>query len=282
MKFTDDLSRIFTEEESNILVLGVPLGKHGRESVKRLRKISNYVEPFDIEKQKNLFYNIRIKDIGDVKLKNLSKKIKQIISNKKIPLILGGGHLLSLYSFQPFQNTKLIVFDAHADLKQEFDDEKIRNLDYIKGKKFNKKINDATWLRRVFDNKTPEVMIIGLRSCEENEFEFMKKNKIKYFTPNKMKNIKKEIEKFTKNSKIYISLDLDVFDPGIAPGVDQAEPNGINFKQFSEIINSIKGKIVGVDVNCLKPLKDNEITEFLAIRSLFEIIGKISEHAGVA
>ena len=77
MKFTDDLSRIFTEEESNILVLGVPLGKHGKESLKRLRNISNYVEPFDIDKKRNLFHNIRIKDIGDVKLENLSKRIAE-------------------------------------------------------------------------------------------------------------------------------------------------------------------------------------------------------------
>ena len=147
---------------------------------------------------------------------------------------------------------------------------------------FDKKTNDATWLRRIFDNKKPEVILIGLRSCEEEELEFMQKNKIKYFIPNNMQDIKKKIQDFTKNSKIYISIDIDAFDPSFAPGVDQPEPNGINFKQFSDIIDSINGKIVGIDVNCLKPLKDNEITEFLASRCLFEVIGKISKQAGVA
>jgi len=280
MKFVDDFSRMFTEKESDILVLGVPFGKNGKESIKRIKNASNYIEPFDIIKKRNLFHNIRVKDIGNVKLENLSKKIKSIIENKKIPLVIGGGHLLSLYSFQPFENTKLIVFDAHADLKSEFDDQRIRNLDYIKGKKFNKKINDATWLRRIFDNKKSEVILIGLRSCEEEELEFMKKNKIKYFTPEKIQ--KKEIQNFTKNSDVYISLDIDAFDPSFAPGVDQPEPNGINFNQFSDIINSIKGNIVGIDVNCLRPIKGNETTEFLAARCLFEIIGKISKQAGVA
>lgn len=280
MKFVDDFSRMFTEKEANILVLGVPFGKNGKESVKRIREASNYIEPFDTTKKRNLFYNIRIKDIGDIGLENLSKKVKNIIENKKIPLILGGGHLLTLYSFQSFENTKLIVFDAHADLKSEFDDERIRNLDYIKGKKFNKKINDATWLRRVFDKKKPEVILIGLRSCEEEELEFMEKHKIKYFTPAKIQ--KKEIQDFTENSNVYISLDIDAFDPSFAPGVDQPEPNGINFNQFSDVIDSIKGNIVGIDVNCLRPLKDNEITEFLVARCLFEIIGKISKQAGVA
>lgn len=276
------------EEEANVIVFGVPIGKFSQDALKRLRETSELLEVFDIDKKQNLLENILMCDTGNLELKSfrgITEKIRNILERKKIPLVLGGNHLLSLFSVQAFENAKLIVFDAHADLKDKYEDERIREMDMCTFSGFDPKINDATWLRRLLDESKRDVILIGTRSCDETELNFMEKNKIQYFTPmnirEDLENTKKKLENMTKGCNVYISVDLDAFDPSVAPAVDQPEPDGIFFKEFRELLDSIKGNIVGIDVCCLKPIKGNEITEFLAVRVIFEILGLISR-AGVA
>jgi agmatinase len=281
-KFICDL---FTKEESDVITFGVPLGSGSKKSLIALRKVSDMVEPFDLDKKRNLLENTKIFDIGDLKLKKLddiTENTKKILNDKKTPLVLGGGHLLTLYSLKAFKDVKLLVFDAHCDLKNEYEDDLIRDLDFVKGIKFNPKINDATWLKRTCEFFEPKnILLLGIRSCDEDEFYFMQKNGISYITPNQIKNNPKETEEklknFTKDSKLYVSIDIDVFDPSIAPAVHHPEPNGVSFKEFSQLINATYGKIVGLDLTCLKPIENNKITEFLAIRSIFEILDLMSQ-----
>lgn len=278
----------YTEEEANVIVFGVPIGRFSKEALDSLRETNWFIEFFDLDKEKFLLENVKVFDKGNLEIldyQQLSKvtdATKRILNKGKIPLILGGGHLLTLYSFQAFEkSTKLIVFDAHCDVKDEFIDGKILDLDFISDNvKLDSRVNDSTWLRRLSEKVNPKnVVQIGLRSGDKKELDFLKKNRIKYYTANQikehMKKIKNDIHKFTKNSNIYISLDVDVFDPSIAPAVDHPEPNGLLFKEFQELVNSISGKLVGVDLVCLKPIKGNQVTEFTAIRALFEILGLI-------
>jgi agmatinase len=278
----------YTLEQANVIALGVPIGRWSREALESLRKTNWFVEFFDIDREKNLLENVRVFDKGDLEISDyqqLSKvtdAVREILNERKIPLVLGGGHLLTLYSFQAFdKNTKLIVFDAHCDLKDEFIDEKMLDLDFISDDaKLNPKVNDVTWLRRLCEKINPKnVMQIGLRSGDEQEIDFLKESGIKYYTSNEVRGhlnkIKNEVRKFTKNFNVYISLDVDVFDPSIAPAVDHPEPNGLLFREFQELVSSISGKLVGMDLVCLKPIKDNQVTEFTAVRATFEILGKI-------
>jgi agmatinase len=190
--------------------------------------------------------------------------------------MLSYSHLPSYYAFQAFgENVKLVVFDAHADLKESYMDKKIAGYG-IK----NKKLNDATWLRNLCMIKNPKkIAILGLRSCDEEELNFIKNNGIFYYTSENIKKnlfqAKNVLREFTRNSHVYVSLDIDVFDPSVAPGVDHPEPNGLFFDHFSELVRFIGGEIIGMDVCCVKPMKGNDQTEFLAVRSVFEILSKI-------
>jgi len=274
------ICNLFTPEEAYVIAFGAPIGKNSKRSLISLREVSDLVEPFDLDKRRNLLQNVKIADIGDLKLKNLdeiTEKTREITEKKKVPLILGGGHLLSFFALKSFEDAKLIVFDAHCDLKDKYEDVMIKNLDFVKGIKFNPRINDATWLRRTCEFfESRNVLLIGIRSCDEDEFNFMGKNGVSYLTSNQIKDNPQETEKklkeFTKNSKLYVSLDIDVFDPSVAPAVHYPEPNGISFREFSWLINSIDGKIVGLDLTCLKAIKNNRLTEFFVIKSLFEIL----------
>jgi len=271
-------------EEADVIVFGVPLGSKADLALERLRKLNWFVESFDIEHKKDLIKDLNIADIGNIKinkLEDITSKTKEIIDSKKIPLILGGSHQLSLYVLKAFnENVKVIVFDAHGDMYNSFIDEKVA--ESIEGLNLNGeerfKNNCTTWLRRYSEIRNPKnIMIIGLRSCNEEDFKYIEDNDMIYFTPNQIKkdinSIKEKIKEFVKNSSVYISLDIDVFDPSIAPAVDHPEPNGISFYEFSELLKGIEdSKIVGMDLVELKPIEGNEITEFLAVKSIFEIL----------
>jgi len=279
-KFACDL---FKPEEANVIVFGVPIGNNSKKVLENLRKTSDDIETFDIDKRINLLDNVKIADISNLKLNKLddiTKKTKAILREKKIPLILGGGHLISLYAMKAFENVKLIVFDAHCDLKDEYEDEKIKELNFVKGIKFNSRVNDATWLRRGCEFINPKnVFLIGIRSCDEFEFGFIEKNGISYATPNQIKNntqeLKEKLRRFVNGSRIYVSIDVDAFDPSVAPAVHHPEPNGLFVDEFNELIDAFKNcEIVGLDLCCVKNSKD-ERTNFLAIRTIFEVLGLI-------
>ena len=274
------ISSNFTLEESNVVVFGVPLGKNARKALDELRRISQFVEPMDLDSDTNLLENIRVYDIGDVELDSfdrITEQTKKILQMNKTPLILGGNHLLSLFSLKAFNNVKLIVFDAHGDFKNSYEDEKIRDMDTVEGIDYNPKVNDATWLRRAAEFTKPEnILLLGVRSCEEFEFNDLNESGIKFFTSRQMIEnkdaIAEAVKKFTENSNVYISLDVDVFDPGICPSVDMPEPDGIFFNDFRNAIKSVNGKVVGMDVCCLNPQGNSEISEFLIVKSVFEMI----------
>lgn len=258
---------IFTPEEASVIVFGVPLGENSFKSLNSLRKVSQLIEPFDIDKGKNLLEGLKIADIGDIEIEDLNeifKQTKNIIDKGKVPLALGGKHLLSLYTIKALpENAKLIVFDAHCDSK-----------DIYLGSKFN----SATWLRRVCETiGTKNVVLLGVRSCDEEEFDFIRENNILYFTSTQIKNnleeIKQKLRSFLKNSSVYISIDIDVFDPSVAPATYFTEPNGLLLDEFLELIQEIcKQKIIGLDLVEVKPLSENKITEFLAVKVIFEIL----------
>lgn len=273
IKFVTDM---FSPEESNVIVFGVPLGEKSEITLQNLRKVSRLVEPFDLEKRKNLLEGIKIADMGNYSSttpSDILKNTKKIIDNKKIPLILGGEHTLTLFAAGALPaETKIIVFDAHCDAK-----------DYY----LNSRFNNATWFRRAVESRKAEnFILLGVRSCDEDELEFLEKNKIKFFTSSQIKNglkeVKKELKDFLGDSPVYVSIDMDAFDPSVAPAVDNPEPEGIFFPHFLELIEQIAGKpLVGMDVVEIKSHVENKVTEFLAIKLIFEMLGLLPR-AGVA
>jgi len=274
-------------EEADVVIFGVPLGKDAKKSLDSLRETSWFVEFFDVDKKKNLIENLKFFDAGDISLtseNDILVKTKEILDKNKIPLILGKSHLLTLFSLRAFDRVKVVSFDAHADIKNEYEDEKISQSTEPLNLKEPSKYNCTTWLRRAFEEGKKDIAILGLRSCDEEDYDFIEKNGILAFTPNQIRKnfyekerIKEELRNFSKNSKVYLSVDIDVFDPSIAPAVDHPEPNGLLLPEFLEILEIFKGKIVGFDLVeiafCEKKLM--EITEFLATRVILEILSRL-------
>jgi agmatinase len=269
----------FDEKEANLIFFGLDYTKDSKEILENIRNTSYFIEPFDFYGN-NLLEKARLFDAGDFKIKNfeeISRKFIEIRKENKIPFMISRGHLPSFYATKNLKREKLIVFDAHADCKNEYIDEIIA-FDVDKNKD-EKRFNGSTWLRRLLENSKIEVLLIGLRSFDEEEINFLKNRGAKFFISldiirNKV-GVLEEVVKFTKGSEVYISLDLDVFDSSILPATDYPEPGGLSYFDFADIIESIKGKLIGADVCCLKPIEDNLISEFLTVKSIFHILSKV-------
>jgi arginase family enzyme len=278
-----------SEKEANVIAFGVPLGKNSKKMLSSLRETNWFVESFNLEKRENPLEKVKVYDTGDIKIKNNLDNIFQqtfnISKKGKIPLALGKSHLLTLYTLGGVkERTRIVIFDAHADLANEYFDEKIAESVEGSGMEGNEKaiarFNCYTWLRRYCELVgAKNVCLLGLRACSEEELKFIEENKILCFTSAQikkdLKKVKEELAKFVGDSDVYVSLDIDFFDPSIAPAVDHPEPNGLFFSDFLEILEVLKGKIIGFDVVEINPIEGNKVTEFLAIKTIFEILGNV-------
>lgn len=279
IKFIKDL--LVSEEEADVIIFGALVGKHSK-SIENLRKESFFLEPFDLNKRFNFFDNIKVADVGNIEIKSLddiTKKVKEISNRSKIPVMFSGGHISSFFSIRGFDNdVKVVVFDAHCDSRDRYEDENMKNASFVKGIKYSDKVNSVTWFRRSSESRIPKnYFLIGIREGDEFELEYLENNNIRFFTAQKMRenfdDLKIKLKDFVKNSKVYISVDIDCFDPAFAPAVYHPEPGGISFQDFVELMTVFdNSKIVSFDVVELKSLPGNNITEFLATRVIFEIL----------
>lgn len=171
-----------------------------------------------------------------------------IVNDNKIPVMIGGEHLVS-YSpikslFLKYSDLHILHFDAHADLRDDY---------------MGEKLSHATVMRRAWefvgDNK---IYQFGIRSGEKSEFEWAKDHvNMNKFNCN---NIESTIEKI-KGKPVYLSIDLDILDPSIFPGTGTIEPGGVTFNELLDAIKKISQlNIVGADVVELSPHYDNSGT----------------------
>lgn len=282
-KFIYDL--MVPEKEADVVIFGAPVGKHSK-SMENLRRESAFLEPFDLNKRFNFFDRIKVADIGNIKLKTLgdiTKKVKEIIEKKKVPVMLSGGHVASYFSVKAFDNdVKVVVFDAHCDCRDKYEDPYLKDMSCCKGIRYDPKINPVTWLRRSSESRNQKnYFTIGIREGDEFELEYLEKSGIQFFTAQQMKEdfeeLKEGLEEFVKDSRVYISVDMDGFDPAFAPAVYHPEPGGFSYQDFVELMSVFKGaQIVGFDIVELKSIPNNNMTEFLATRVIFEILKYIS------
>ena len=269
------LTDIFGEEEADVIVIGVPNGNGGKEYVDSIRKQSWFVEIFDVDKGRDLF-DKKVCDIGDITdYSELAGRLVKIFRGRKVPIILTKGDIASYHACRLLKNVKVVSFDAHTDLLDEYTDEKIESIDGSR----DPKVNSATWLRRTQEVVGKgNVCIIGLRSLDKDTMEQVERDGIFHITPRElredMEGAKEHVSIFTKNERIWVNLDVDCFDPSIAPNVDYPEPSGISFREFQEVVSAFKGKIAGITLCGGNPMEGN-VTEFLSVRAVFELLTKI-------
>jgi len=265
-----------TYEESSVVLFGVPFDgtssfKPGsrfapnamREDSWGLESYSPYLNK-DLEDLKLFDYGNLEVPFGDKKnaLRQITAFVQELIDDNKIPLMLGGEHLLTLASIKAlskkYEDLHLIHFDAHTDLRQEY---------------LGESLSHATVIRRVHDILGDgKINQFCIRSGLKEEFEWAKEHtNLEKFT---FKTLEKCVQNL-QNKPVYITLDLDVFDPSVLPGTGTPEPGGINFHEMMEIISKLSQleNVVGIDIVELSPKYDNSgVSTAVACKTLRELV----------
>lgn len=205
-------------------------------------------------------YRAKVCDAGNIlcdgSFEEIGRRVEEFLSKiKGVPIALGGEHSISVLATRKFKGSCFLVFDAHFDLRDEFD-----------GSKFN----HACTTRRIFENGF-DVVIVGVRSGCREEKEFAEKNGIKYKFSWEINSPADILELVRDKERIYLSIDMDVFDPCFAPGVSTPEPFGLNPLLLLPIFSEISDRIVALDIVEVVP-DANKITQTLSAKLIFEFI----------
>lgn len=204
-------------------------------------------------------------DKGDFTITNYFD-IEEVTANNLesgVPLLtLGGDHSITYPVVKAVAKSHpaidILHFDAHADMYDEFEGDKYSH---------------ACPFARIMEEKLADNLTqIGIRTLNTHQ----KEQAIKYNVDiREMRNLKTDDLGIFKNP-LYISLDMDAFDPAYAPGVSHHEPGGLTSRQVIDIIQQIKTPIIGADIVEYNPQRDNnDITGVLAAKLLKEIWGKM-------
>jgi agmatinase len=184
----------------------------------------------------------------------------------RFPIILGGEHSVTppivRAAAEVYEDLSVLQFDAHADLRDS----------YTGGR-----YSHASAMRRVLD-WTPHLVQVGIRSFSEEEYQDCPERIRHVVTPKMLaENVTEYCNRILcgLTEHVYITIDVDVFDPSIAPGTGTPEPGGLDWRQVTGILRTIctTKKVVGADIVETVPLGNgNVITEFLAARLVSKVI----------
>lgn len=263
-------------EHAKITVLPVAFdktstwGKGADKGPRAIIRASRNMELYDLETdfevyKEGIFTEKEIKPTSsNLMVKKLYKKIGILLNDHKFIVTLGGEHSVSIGVIQAytsfFNNLSILHLDAHTDMRS-----------FYAGSKYN----HACVMARVKD-LTNDIVSVGIRSVDSTEIKNIDKNKT--FYAQEINNttfpyawIEKVLSKLSKNT--YITIDLDVFDPGIMPSTGTPEPGGLNWYQVTNLLRKVSKStnIVGFDVVELCP-SHNKAPDFLAAKLIYKLL----------
>ena len=209
--------------------------------------------------------NVSIEDKGDFEIAEYFD-IEEITedhlnTNAKI-LTLGGDHsitfpIIKAYG-KKYPKLDILHIDAHADLYEAFDGDPYSH---------------ACPFARIMENGLATKLVqVGIRTLNPHQAQQAEKYKVEL---HQMKDLDlSSIPAF--QNPLYISLDMDAFDPAFAPGVSHHEPGGLTSRQVIDLIQGIDTEIIGADIVEYNPGRDfQNMTAFLAAKMMKELLGKM-------
>lgn len=280
-----------SEEEANVFLCGVPydknasVGKGASLAPKVMRELSYDLPALDM--LGNNLTKVKIADLGDFdgdNFENLKKNIEEkLLSKDGFHVILGGDHSIAIASERAFfddcvkrgKTPVIIHMDAHPDICDIYD---------------GSKYSHACPIFRALEYgyKDENITMVGIRGFEAQEIETFKKHpKLDVFKSFDIKKLGVEalltllVSKYRDSKyEVYFSYDIDANDPAYAPGTGTPEAFGLtNF----ETVAILTGLIANLNVTCLDivevapPLDVNNITSWLALKSLYEVFHTLIE-----
>ncbi len=263
-------------KDANWIIMGAPMDftstrcPGSRFAPDEIRKQSYYLETFSAMLESSL-EDINFYDLGDISLPfgntqeslNILESVatKLLSLNKKI-ITIGGEHLISyplIKAYSKFYKDLVILhLDAHADTREVY---------------MGQKLSHGTVFRLCLSEiKTIKIYQLGIRSACKQEWDFIKQEPRVVTYPFNILSYIEEVIKEIDNNPVYLTIDIDVLDPGYAPGTGTPEPGGIDsYELFDSLYIMEKLNIKGIDIVEVCPMCDvNSITSLIAAKIIRE------------
>ena len=277
-EFNDFLDFKSSYSDAHFVIIPVPMEitvSYGRGTSKGPQAIIDAIfqlEAYDIEFKKEAIsapvHTMDVIQANDAPgyIERIKQNVSKCVKDGKVPIVLGGEHSLSYGVFLGLAEHKkdisILHFDSHLDLRDSYEDSKYSH---------------ASVMRRICEHtgSIHDVVSVGIRSESSEEAYYVSKSGHKVFYAQDMyrKDITTELNKILGDN-LYITFDIDAFDPSIMPSTGTPEPGGLEWYQTLEILRAaIKGrKVIGFDIVELAPDGVNHHSEFTTAKLLYKMM----------
>ncbi len=269
------LSEEYTQyHSSDIIIIPVPYdgtstwGKGADRGPAALLEASANMELYDIETDSEVYLR-GIHTTGEITTEKppeflaplVREKVLEVYRDQKLPVVIGGEHSVSIGAFQAtaefFEDLTILQIDAHADLRDTYE-----------GSAFN----HACVMARA--RELAPIVQVGIRSMSVEEKENMDYNRVIFAREMRQddKWEEKALQLLTKN--VYITIDLDAFDPAYILSTGTPEPGGPDYYSVLDFLKKVNSRsvIVGFDVVELCPVENIKASDFLATKLVYQLL----------
>lgn len=286
-------------ETSKVVVLPVPYehtvsyGSGTKDGPKAILDASQYVEFYDEEFDRELCFELGIatlrplsfgtkrKKVNEEAVSYIRNEVSALIADKKYVVTLGGEHTISagpIAAFaEKYPDLSVLQFDAHSDLRDEYE---------------GNKYSHASVMARVAEFLEPSRIVqVGIRAQAKEEAVFIKERAVNTFYAFEIRQGRytrllkywedQIVDKLTDN--VYVTFDVDYFDPSIMPATGTPEPNGMLWHETINIFRRLgqKKNVVGFDVVELAPIHGIHHPEMTTARLVYKILNCVFQSKDV-
>jgi agmatinase len=265
---------IYSYDDSKIIILPVPYDetstwmKGADKGPEAILQASPNLEFYDVETSSEAHLAgihtvepVLIKDTPENLVDAVYLRILSLLRDRKFPVTIGGNHTVSIGAFRAFADAypglSILQLDAHGDLRQEYE---------------GSRLNHACAMARA--SEVADIVQVGIRSMSKEELPFAGKSRI--FFSHQLYDDKglydKALEKLTND--VYITIDLDVFDPSLMPSTGTPEPGGPDYFELMHFLRKVirNRNVVGFDVVELCPSPVNKAPDFTAAKIIYQLL----------
>jgi agmatinase len=203
---------------------------------------------------------------GDM-VETVRGRVERHIENDKFTVVIGGEHSVSIgairANIEKHPDMTVLQLDAHCDLRDQYE-----------GSQFN----HACVMARV--KELCPILQVGIRSMDSSEKKSLDKDRVLFATDihSSADWIGRVVSKLP--DKVYITIDLDVFDPSIMPSTGTPEPGGLLWDEVLTLLKTIcnSRQLVGFDVVELCPDERNKAPDFMAAKLIYKLLSYRFRH----
>lgn len=263
-----------TAEKSKVVLLPIPYdgtstwGKAADKGPEAFLEASENMELYDIETKSEVYKEgifladpITALDSPEEMVENVHTKVKEYIKRNKMVTIIGGEHSVSIGAIRAFgeiyDDLTVVQIDAHADLRKDYN---------------GSKYNHACAMYEA--NQNTNLVQVGIRSMDKTETLVMDEEKVFFAHEISSDDFWMDSALDLMTDNVYITFDLDAFDPSILPSTGTPEPGGLLWYETLDFLKSIfeEKTVVGFDIVELCPNTQDRSSDFVAAKLYYKML----------